>query len=218
VEYWTQWDVTALDAGNVFIKAVPAPTVHISSPSAGKFVVEFFAWVGPLSANFSTAFPPTNRDFRRLVATTVTEIFHNTGITTIPLPLYNADGTPTPLGAALQANYRRLDSLGRRRFALGMRLSPTSPVYPASNGQAPPTAEMAGAEADIIQLYIGDNFTGWGGRRGTAGRDRAVRCPRCGMVLKEADLVADGVTRTKVCPECYDPPTPPPNWRWPFRR
>jgi hypothetical protein len=159
-----------------------------------------------LVSNFSTASPPANRDFRRTVLRTITVVLTDDEITTITLPLHHIDGSITAIGGSLSANLRRPDSAGRRRFALGMRIAAASP-----------STQITTAEAAFIRVYVADSFTGWGGQRGTAGVDRAVRCPRCGTVLRETNVIADGVTRLRVCPDCYDPPAEPPNFRWPFR-
>jgi hypothetical protein len=43
------------------------------------------------------------------------------------------------------------------------------------------------------------------------------RCGRCGTPVDTDTLVKDGYNRTEVCPQCFDPSQPAPNWRWPFR-
>lgn len=216
-ECWTQWDMSAFDISNLFIGNAPDPTVHIGTTSGGRYILDFVAWLGPVVADFSTASPPTNRDFRKIVTKTVDIMMPSAGMTTVTLPLRNDDGTMTPLGASLMANYRRLDSQGRRRFTFGVRVNSTTPLTATGNPSPPSNHQMFDTDIDSFTVYVGDNFTGWGGVRGTPGVDRAVRCPRCGIVLREAELVADGVVRIKVCPDCYDPPVEPSNFRWPFR-
>lgn len=81
----------------------------------------------------------------------------------------------------------------------------------------------AGFDLTALQLEVQyaepGFFSGDSGLVAAAGTDRAVECPRCGHLILESRLTQDGVQRgLLVCPSCYDPPTPPPNWRWPFRK
>ena len=79
------------------------------------------------------------------------------------------------------------------------------------------------ATATAFQLLVSSvepqtENTGKSGLRAPAGTDRAVECPRCARTVLESQLIRDGVQKgLLVCPECYDPPTPPGNFRWPFR-
>jgi hypothetical protein len=141
-------------------------------------------------------FSPTNLPTPTTTVTTLSVAFNAVPIV-LTLPLTDAHGKGTALHGEMRTSYR-----APHRFAIGFGWS-----------------EAVGGDAFITNcaLTYTDEFTGWGGRRGTAGVDRAVRCPRCGNVMKEAELVRDGYTLSDVCARCFDPdPQAQPPLRWPF--
>jgi hypothetical protein len=146
----------------------------------------------PVVSDFSASNPP----LPAVASSTTTITFVNTVSQIITLPLADSRGKGTPLHGEMRMRYR-----SPHRFAVGFGWSGTGGAVLLQN----------------FSLTYTEEFTGWGGHRGTAGVDRAVRCPRCGSVTKEADLVRDGYTLSDVCAHCFDPdPRAQPLLQWPF--
>jgi hypothetical protein len=157
----------------------------------------FLAIEVPIAANFATGvFVPSPS---RIVSTGSVDIV--AGPNTITIPLSDAHSKATLIHSQARSRWRA-HSGGGHRLAVGF----------AWDGAGGVTAITA------FTLTHEEEFTGWGGQQAAAGTDRAVRCPRCGTVMRESALVQDGYTRSDVCAECFDPdPNALPKFPWPFR-
>ena len=190
-----------VDADSVNQNIISGLTLNAGTLFVESGPVDVLVYDQPLRQDFVGAIGPTSR---RLVET-ITISFLGPLVTT-PLTLNSSNGTATFLGALIRAAGAR-DSLGRSRVAVGLR--GTGFVGGSMNIHTP----LAGLRANVSGPYTGDSKL-----VGTAGADRAVECPRCGNLVLDSNLVRDGVQKgLMVCPECYDPPMPPSNWRFPFR-
>lgn len=195
VDAWTQLDVTPM------VVDVPSGLAVVLTPidftEAGTLSILLHNGAGPLLDDFSTAAPPA----AAIVATQ--SLSFTLGISAnIVIPLYNAGGQATALGARLRAAWRR-DSLGRYRGALGFRWSGVGGSISFGAATLTFTADFGGDS----RLWASPNT------------DRAVECPRCGVPCLESNLIRDGVlTGLYVCSSCYDPPKEPDTFRFPFRR
>lgn len=193
VEAWLLVNKTPL------LTAFPtALTLNITTDFAETATLGLLAFTAPVTVNFSTG--GLVPDATRVAVVQSTSVALALGANAITLPLTDSHGKATPLHGAARSRLRAHTN-GTHYFAVGLRWSGTGGTLLTPS----------------LSATYSDEFTGWGGERGTAGVDRAVRCPRCGNVAKEADLVADGYTRTPVCARCYDPPPEPSSFQWPFR-
>jgi|SRR3990172_1778344 len=195
-ELWTQWDVNAVGTTS----RVDSGFLTNRGTSSGDFIFDVLVYDGPLTTDFSTAANPPVGTFRKEVLGSFTVTHPGPGGVEIyfpfTLPLHTSVGSATAVMNSLRAP-RPLDALGRRRFGIGFRLSPSSPTNFWGSGtfnQSPTPS----------QLTVSNQFTGLVGHY--EARGRADECPVCGRKSTRDTWVRSGYLQMMVCPECYDEP------------
>jgi hypothetical protein len=183
-EKWTQFDWS--QANGSYLTAATLNFTFASGSIGFTYIFDFLMYRAPITADFSTAAPPTTAPITVLTAALTLPIVATSHAET--LLLNDTVGQATNIMDNFRLS-RAPDSSNVVRLALGYRLNEDS------------LSPLAGSSA-TLSLEGDLQFTGIEGPYQAYGR--ADECPKCGGKSTRDTWTRDGYTDMMVCAECYD--------------